>query len=135
MPRWPQRRRYQADRLSLILQIFCIFLLAPLRHHRLPGVTLLSESRRSAPDGDKVLFFQFLILGTQRKSEMPTTIAPPLAVNMSLRSGMTKPGTFHSQIAFGILMLWAVALLSIGAFAHFGSQSSNLTAFEQLALF
>jgi hypothetical protein len=63
---------------------------------------------------------------------MPMTIqfAPPIM----LRSGPIKPDLF-GRIGSGILMLWAVVMLSIGVAAHFGAQSSELSAFELLALF
>jgi hypothetical protein len=32
------------------------------------------------------------------------------------------------------LMLWAFAMLSVGAFAHFGAYSYEMSAFELLAL-
>jgi hypothetical protein len=65
---------------------------------------------------------------------MPTTIEFPLSVNMVQRFNPSRVDPFNAQIAFGILMLWAVIMLTIGAAAHFGVQSSEYSAFELLAL-
>jgi hypothetical protein len=40
---------------------------------------------------------------------------------------------FNARVGFGILMLWAIIMLSIGAVAHLGGQSSDYSAFELLA--
>jgi hypothetical protein len=45
-----------------------------------------------------------------------------------------RPGDpFNARVGFGILMLWAIIMLSIGAAAHLGGQSSDYSAFELLA--
>jgi hypothetical protein len=66
---------------------------------------------------------------------MPTTIQFALSTNMTPRSRTIKPDLFHARIGFGILMLWAFIMLSIGAAAHFGAQSSEFITLELLALF
>jgi hypothetical protein len=69
------------------------------------------------------------------ESKMPTTIQLPLSIRLMPRLWTRKRVPFYAQAGFTILMLWAVILLSIGAAAHFGMPHSELTAFEQLALF
>jgi hypothetical protein len=64
---------------------------------------------------------------------MPTTIEFPLPVNMAQRFNPSRD-PFDARIGFGILMLWAVIVLTIGAAAHFGAQSPDYSAFELLAL-
>jgi hypothetical protein len=66
---------------------------------------------------------------------MPTTIEFPLSVNMAQRSGSSSLDPSNVRLGFGILMLWALIMLSIGAAAHLGAQSSDYDAFELLALF
>jgi hypothetical protein len=66
--------------------------------------------------------------------KMPTTIEFPLPVNMAQRFNRSRVDPFDARIGFGILMLWAVITLTIGAAAHFGLQSSEYNAFELLAL-
>jgi hypothetical protein len=66
---------------------------------------------------------------------MPTTIPFALPTNMTPRSRTIKPDRFHARIGFGILMLWAFVMLSIGAAAHFGAQSSEFITLEHLALY
>jgi hypothetical protein len=66
---------------------------------------------------------------------MPTTIEFPLSVNMAQRSNSSGLDSFNARIGFKILMLWALIMLSIGAAAHFGAQSSAYSAYELLALF
>jgi hypothetical protein len=70
----------------------------------------------------------------QRRLKMPTTIVFPLAVNMAQRFDPSRLDPLHDRLCFGILMLWALIMLSIGAAAHFGTQSSGYSAFELLAL-
>jgi hypothetical protein len=65
---------------------------------------------------------------------MPTTIEFPLSVNMAQRSNSSGLDSFNARIGFGIL-IWALIMLSIGAAAHFGAQSSAYSAYELLALF
>jgi hypothetical protein len=50
------------------------------------------------------------------------------------RSATANLDSFISKSGFGILILWAFAMLSVGAFAHFGAHSYELSAFELLAL-
>jgi hypothetical protein len=66
---------------------------------------------------------------------MPTTIEFPLSVNMAQRSNSSSLDPSNARLGFGILMLWALIMLSIGAAAHFGAQSSDYNAFELLAPF
>jgi hypothetical protein len=66
---------------------------------------------------------------------MPTTIEFPLSVNMAQRFNPSRLDVFDRRAGFGILMLWAVIMLSIGGAAHFGAQSSDTSAFEVLALY
>jgi hypothetical protein len=65
---------------------------------------------------------------------MPTTIELPLSVNMAQRFNPSSLDASNARIGFGLLMLWAVIMLSIGAAAHFGVQSSEYSVFELLAL-
>jgi hypothetical protein len=65
---------------------------------------------------------------------MPTTIVFPLSVNMAQRFNRSRRDPLNGPVAFGIVMLWAFIMLSIGAVAHFGAQSSEYMAFELLAL-
>jgi hypothetical protein len=65
---------------------------------------------------------------------MPTTINFPLSVQPVKRSLITDLDPLDARIGFGILMLWAIIMLSIGAAAHFGAQSPEYGAFELLAL-
>jgi hypothetical protein len=67
--------------------------------------------------------------------KMPTTIMLPPWTDMTPLSRMIAPAPFRAHVDFGILMLWAVIMLSIGAAAHFGAQSSEFSAFELLAPF
>jgi hypothetical protein len=62
---------------------------------------------------------------------MPTTIEVPLSINMAQRLNISRP--FNARVGFGMLMLWAITMLSIGAAAHFGGRSSDYSAFELLA--
>jgi hypothetical protein len=64
---------------------------------------------------------------------MPTTIVFPLSTGMARRSRTTR--LFHAQAGFGVLMLWAVILLSIGLSAHSGVPPADLSNFGQPALF
>jgi hypothetical protein len=64
---------------------------------------------------------------------MTTTIQFITPADTTPRSNTTKHGLLYARSGFGILMLWAVVMLSIGAAAHFGAQSSEFTAFELLA--
>jgi hypothetical protein len=66
---------------------------------------------------------------------MPTTIEFPLSTNMAQRSHSSSLDLSNARLGFGILILWALIMLSIGAAAHFGAQSSDYNAFELLALF
>jgi hypothetical protein len=66
--------------------------------------------------------------------KMPTTIEFPLSVNMAQRFNPSRLDPFSARIGFGILMLWAIIMLSIGAAAHFGGQSFEYSIFELLAL-
>jgi hypothetical protein len=66
---------------------------------------------------------------------MPTTIEFPLSTGTAQRSRTTERNPFYAQAGFGVLMLWAVILLSIGFSAHLGIQPADLTDFDQLALF
>jgi len=64
---------------------------------------------------------------------MPTTI--PFVPSTDLPPRWIKPDLFYIRADFGILMLWAFAMLLVGAAAHFGAQSSEFSALESLALF
>ena len=66
---------------------------------------------------------------------MPTTIEFPLSVNMAQRFNPSRLDAFDGRAGFGTLMLWAVIMLSIGGAAHFGTQSSDTSALEVLALY
>jgi hypothetical protein len=66
---------------------------------------------------------------------MPTTIEFPLSANMAQRSHSSRLDLSNARLGFGILVLWALIMLSIGAAAHFGAQPSDYNAFELLALF
>jgi hypothetical protein len=63
-----------------------------------------------------------------------TTIGFPISTRTTPRSATANLDSFISKAGFGILMLWAFAMLSVGAFAHFGAHSYELSAFELLAL-
>jgi hypothetical protein len=63
-----------------------------------------------------------------------TTIGFPISTSITPRSATAKLDSSISKSDFGILMLWAFAMLSVGAFAHFGAHSYELSAFELLAL-
>jgi hypothetical protein len=63
---------------------------------------------------------------------MPTTIQFPLPKDIRLQS---KTINLDRSFGFGILTCWALILLSIGAFAHFGAQSAESGALDMLALF
>jgi hypothetical protein len=65
---------------------------------------------------------------------MPTTINFLLSIYTVQRSHITGFDPLNIRIGFGILMLWAIIMLSIGAAAHFGVQSPEYSAFELLAL-
>jgi hypothetical protein len=62
---------------------------------------------------------------------MPTTAQFALSAP---RSTMKKLDPF-AHIGFGILMLWAVIMLSIGAAAQFGVQSPEISTVEIFTLF
>jgi hypothetical protein len=62
-----------------------------------------------------------------------TTIGFPISAPTTPRSATANLNSFVSRFGFGILMLWAFAMLSVGAFAHFGVHAYELTAFELLA--
>jgi hypothetical protein len=64
---------------------------------------------------------------------MPTTIEFPLSIRRAQRLNISRLDPFNARVGFGILMLWAIIMLSIGAAAHFGGQSSDYSAFELLA--
>jgi hypothetical protein len=64
---------------------------------------------------------------------MPTTIEFPLSIHMAQRLNPSRRDAFNARVGFGILMLWAIVMLSIGAAAHFGGQSSDCSAFDLLA--
>ncbi len=64
---------------------------------------------------------------------MPTTIPFALSTNLTSCSRTIKPDRVHARIGFGILMLWAFVMLSIGAAAHFGAHSSEFITLERLA--
>jgi hypothetical protein len=64
---------------------------------------------------------------------MPTTIEFPLSVNMAQRFNPSRLDPFDVRVGFGMLMLWAFIMLSIGAAAHFGAPSAEYSAFELLA--
>jgi hypothetical protein len=66
---------------------------------------------------------------------MPTTIQFALSADITTRSRTIKPDLLYARSGFGILMLWALVMLSIGAAAHFGAQSSEFSTVELLALF
>ena len=66
---------------------------------------------------------------------MPTTIQFALSTDIPPRSRTIKPDLLYARSGFGILMLWAFVMLSIGAAAHFGAQSSEFSTVELLALF
>jgi hypothetical protein len=66
---------------------------------------------------------------------MPTTIELPLSASMAQRSHSSGLDLSNARLGFGILMLWALIMLWIGAAAHFGAQSPDYSAFEPLALF
>jgi hypothetical protein len=63
-----------------------------------------------------------------------TTIGFPISTSITPRSATANLDSSISKSGFGILMLWAFAMLSVGAFAHFGAHSYELSAFELLAL-
>jgi hypothetical protein len=65
---------------------------------------------------------------------MPTTVALPPSIEMAQHFNPAELDRFNNRIGFGILMLWAFIMLSIGATAHFGAQSSEYSAFEFRAL-
>jgi hypothetical protein len=73
--------------------------------------------------------------GLKGKLKMPTTIQFAPSTDLPPRSRTIEPDLFHTRAGFGILMLWAVAMLLIGAAVHFGAQSSEFSALESLALF
>jgi hypothetical protein len=60
---------------------------------------------------------------------MPTTIEFPLSANMAQRSHSSRLDLSNTRLGFGILVLWALIMLSIGAAAHFGAQPSDYNAF------
>jgi hypothetical protein len=66
---------------------------------------------------------------------MPTTIQFALSADITTRSRTITPDLLYARSGFGILMLWALVMLSIGAAAHFGAQSSEFSTVELLALF
>jgi hypothetical protein len=66
---------------------------------------------------------------------MPTTIEFPLSVNMPKHFSPSRIDRIEGRLGFGILMLWALIMLSIGGVAHFGAPSSDYGASELLALF
>jgi hypothetical protein len=66
---------------------------------------------------------------------MPTTIEFPLSANMAQRVHSSHFVSSNARLGLGILMLWALIMLSISAAAHFGAQSSDYSAFELLAPF
>ena len=66
---------------------------------------------------------------------MPTAIELPLSVHMAQRFNPSRLDPFSARVGLGILMLWAFIMLSVGAAAHFGAQSSEYSAFEFIALF
>jgi hypothetical protein len=67
--------------------------------------------------------------------KMPTTIVLPQSTDITPLSRMIAPASFRARIDFGILMLWAVTMLSVGAAMHFSAQSSEFSVFELLAPF
>lgn len=66
---------------------------------------------------------------------MPTTIELPLSVNLSNRFNPSRLDRLDARIGLGVLMLWALIMLSIGGAAHFGAQSPDYNAYELVALF
>ena len=76
-----------------------------------------------------------LLLSSKGKLKMPTTIQFVPSTGLPPRWRTTKPDLFYTRADFGILILWAFAMLLIGAAAHFGAQSSEFSALESLALF
>jgi hypothetical protein len=63
-----------------------------------------------------------------------TTIGFPISTRTAPRSARANLDSFISKAGVSILMLWAFAMLSVGAFAHFGAHSYEMSAFELLAL-
>lgn len=61
---------------------------------------------------------------------MSTTIGFPKTIIATPPSTTATPGIISSKSGFAILMIWALAMLSAGALAHFGVHSSELSAFE-----
>jgi hypothetical protein len=66
---------------------------------------------------------------------MPTTIEFPLSTGMAQLSRTNRHNPFYARAGFGVLMLWAVVLLSIGLSAHSGTPPADLSDFGQPALF
>jgi hypothetical protein len=66
---------------------------------------------------------------------MPTAIEFPLSANLSKCVNPSRHDRLDARIGFGILTLWALIMLSIGAAAHFGAQSPDYGAYELVAPF
>jgi hypothetical protein len=64
---------------------------------------------------------------------MSTTTDFTKSIRAARPSTTATLDTFNSKAGFAILMLWAFAMLSAGAFAHFGAHSYALSTFEILA--
>lgn len=67
---------------------------------------------------------------------MPTTIQTALSRDMMPPLKTKTPDLLHARIGLGVLMLWMVVMLSIGAVEHFNMPSSdfnnNITEFVGL---
>ena len=79
--------------------------------------------------------FILFALSSKGKLKMPTTIQFVPSTDLPPRWRTIKPNFFYTRADFGILMLWAFAMLLIGAAVHFGAQSSEFSALESLAPF
>jgi hypothetical protein len=66
---------------------------------------------------------------------MPTTIEFPLSVHTTQRLNMTSLDPFNARVDFGILTLWTIILLSIGAAAQFGAPTPEYNDFQLIGLF
>jgi hypothetical protein len=90
--------------------------------------------------GRPVLFIRrvqiLFVLRSKGELKVPTTIKLPLSTGMTPLSRKITLDLFRTRTDFSfLLMVWAVTMLSIGAAAHFGAQSSEFSAFELLAPF
>lgn len=62
--------------------------------------------------------------------KMPIPIQAPFSSEKALRLSTEKTGRHHEIFDAGLLMLWAVVMLSIGAVVHFSALSRGFNNAE-----